>query len=132
MRAHLGGVGKGYAVDRGVSILRRHGLADFMIQSGGDLYIAGVKGDRPWRVAIRDPRGAPDRLIAALDLSDGAFSTSGDYERAFVKDGVRYHHILDPDSGQPARGCRRRSSNDCPASRRSSSRRTTKCCCHRG
>jgi thiamine biosynthesis lipoprotein len=106
MRIHLGGIGKGYAVDRGAAILRRHGIANFMIQSGGDLYVAGRRGDRPWQIAIQDPRGAPDRVIAALALSDLTVSTSGDYERAFVQDGVRYHHLLDPDSGQPARGCR--------------------------
>jgi thiamine biosynthesis lipoprotein len=106
MKVHLGGIGKGYAIDRAVGKMRRHGLTDFMIQSGGDLYAAGRRGDRPWRVGIRDPRGAPDRIIAALDLKDGTFSTSGDYERAFVKDGIRYHHLLDPATGMPARGSR--------------------------
>ncbi len=106
MRLHLGGIGKGFAIDRAAGILRAHGLRDFMIQAGGDLYVAGRRGDRPWRVAIRDPRGPADRLIAALDLTDGTFSTSGDYERFFMHDGIRYHHILDPDSGQPARGLR--------------------------
>lgn len=105
MRVHLGGIGKGYAIDRGVEILRGRGMRDFMIQSGGDLYVAGTHGDRPWRVGIRDPRGPADRTIAALDLTDGTFSTSGDYERFFMKDGRRYHHILDPDTGEPARGC---------------------------
>ena len=79
MRLHLGGMGKGFAIDRAAGILRAHGLRDFMIQAGGDLYVAGQRGDRPWRVAIRDPRGPADRLIAALDLTDGTFSTSGDY-----------------------------------------------------
>jgi len=106
MRLHLGGIGKGFAIDRAAGILRAHGLRDFMIQAGGDLYVAGRRGDRPWRVAIRDPRGPADRLIAALDLTDGTFSTSGDYERFFMHDGARYHHILDPDNGQPARGLR--------------------------
>jgi thiamine biosynthesis lipoprotein len=77
-----------------------------MVQAGGDLYVAGRRNDRPWRVAIRDPRGPADRLIAALDLTDGTFSTSGDYERFFMHDGQRYHHILDPDTGRPAHGCR--------------------------
>jgi thiamine biosynthesis lipoprotein len=57
-------------------------------------------------VGIQDPRGHAGAVFAALDLSDATFSTSGDYERAFVKDGRRYHHLLDPDSGEPARGCR--------------------------
>ena len=105
MRVHLGGIGKGYTIDRGADILRGRGLRDFMIQSGGDLYVSGARGDRPWRVGIRDPRGPADRSIAALDLTNGTFSTSGDYERFFIKDGRRYHHILDPDAGEPARGC---------------------------
>jgi FAD:protein FMN transferase len=106
MRAHLGGIGKGYAVDRAVSILRSRGLADFMIQAGGDLYVAGSRGDRPWRVGIRDPRGPADRSFAALDLTDSTFSTSGDYERFFFDHGRRYHHIIDPDTGVPATACR--------------------------
>ena len=106
MRVNLGGIGKGYAVDRAVDILRRSGLRDFMIQAGGDMYVAGTRGDRPWRLGIRDPRGPADRSFAMLDLTDGTFSTSGDYERFFMKDGRRYHHILDLSVGEPARGCR--------------------------
>jgi thiamine biosynthesis lipoprotein len=104
MRVHLGGIGKGYAVDRAVAMLRSHGINDFMIQAGGDLYASGRRGDRPWRAAIRDPRG--EGLFAAMDLADTTFSTSGDYERFFMDGGRRYHHILDPDLGQPARGSR--------------------------
>jgi thiamine biosynthesis lipoprotein len=106
MRAHLGGIGKGYAIDRAAAILRERGFNDFMIQSGGDLYVSGRRGDRPWRVGIRDPRGPEDRSFAALDLTNRTFSTSGDYERFFIRDGRRFHHILDPDLGEPARGCR--------------------------
>jgi len=106
MRVNLGGIGKGYAVDRGVDILRRSGLRDFMIQAGGDLYVAGKRGDRAWRLGIRDPRGPADRIFASLDLTDSTFSTSGDYERYFMKDGRRYHHILDLRAGEPATKCR--------------------------
>ena len=106
MRAHLGGIGKGYAVDRAAAIMRGRGVNDFMIQSGGDLYVAGSRGDRPWRAGIQDPRGPAGSIFAAMDLSDSAFSTSGDYERSFMKDGRRYHHIIDPDSGEPAQGSR--------------------------
>lgn len=106
MRVHLGGIGKGYAVDRAAAILRSRGLDNFLIQSGGDLYVAGRRDGRPWRVGIRDPRGPADRSFAALDLSDGAVSTSGDYERFFLHEGRRYHHILDPALGEPARGTR--------------------------
>ena len=106
MRAHLGGIGKGYAVDRAVAILRERGLHDFIVQSGGDSYVSGRRGNRPWRLGIRDPRGPADRSFAALDLTEGALSTSGDYERFFMKDGRRYHHLIDPDLGEPARGTR--------------------------
>lgn len=102
MRAHLGGIGKGYAVERAEGILRKAGLADFSIQAGGDLYVAGRRGDRAWRLGIADPR-QPEEIFARVELADATFSTSGDYERAFVREGVRYHHILDPRSGQPAR-----------------------------
>jgi thiamine biosynthesis lipoprotein len=77
-----------------------------MIQSGGDLYVAGRRGDRPWRAGIQDPRGPEGSSFAAMDLSDSAITTSGDYERFFMKDGQRYHHIIDPDTGEPARGSR--------------------------
>ena len=70
-----------------------------MIQAGGDLYVGGQKGKRKWRAAIRDPRGAPNEIIAILPLQDRTFSTSGDYERFIIKDGRRYHHILDPKTG---------------------------------
>jgi thiamine biosynthesis lipoprotein len=106
MQVHLGGIGKGYAVDRGVEILRGAGVTDFMIQSGGDLYLAGRRGDRPWRVGIQDPRGPANSTFAAIELANSALSTSGDYERFFMRDGRRYHHILDPDTGEPAAGCR--------------------------
>jgi FAD:protein FMN transferase len=105
MRIHLGGIGKGYAVDRAVRLLLERGFRDFMIQSGGDLYVGGLEAGRPWRVGIADPRN-PSQVFGTIDLSDGTLSTSGDYERAFVKDGVRYHHLLDPATGTPARGCR--------------------------
>jgi FAD:protein FMN transferase len=106
MRVNLGGIGKGDAVDRAVDIMRRSGLRDFMIQAGGDMYVSGRRDDRPWRLGIRDPRGPEDRVFATLDLTDGTFSTSGDYERFFMKDGRRYHHIIDLGTGEPARLCR--------------------------
>jgi thiamine biosynthesis lipoprotein len=104
MRVHLGGIGKGYAVDRAATILRSHGITDFMIQAGGDLYVGGRHGERPWRGAIKDPRG--DGIFAAIDLRNETLSTSGDYERFFFVGGRRYHHILDPDTGEPARSSR--------------------------
>jgi len=104
IRVHVGGIGKGYAVDRSVAILRERGFRDFMVQAGGDLYVAGESGDGPWRLGINDPRGAPNDSFATIELRDSTFSTSGDYERSFIQNGQRYHHILDPATGQPARG----------------------------
>ncbi len=106
MRAHLGGIGKGYAIDRVSAIFRSHGLQNFMIQFGGDLYVAGMRGPRPWHLAVQDPRGPTGVYFAAIELSDSSFSTSGDYERFFMRDGHRYHHIIDARTGQPAQGCR--------------------------
>jgi thiamine biosynthesis lipoprotein len=106
VRVHLGGIGKGYAVERSAALLRRAGYGDFLIQAGGDLYAAGRRGERPWRVGLYDPRGSDGATFASIDLADETFSTSGDYERFFIQDGVRYHHLLDPDTGQPARSCR--------------------------
>jgi thiamine biosynthesis lipoprotein len=77
-----------------------------MVQAGGDMYVSGRRGDRPWRLGIKDPRGPGDQSFATLELTDATFSTSGDYERFFIRDGRRYHHIIDPASGEPARGCR--------------------------
>ena len=100
-RIHLGGIGKGYAIDRAVAMLKARGLTDFMIQFGGDLYVAGTNGGKPWKLAIADPRGSHEPF-ATVQMSDGTFSTSGDYERFFMKDGKRYHHLIDPDFGEPA------------------------------
>src|SRR4029453_9339744 len=105
-RGHLGGIGKGYSIDRALRLLRARGIDDFMIQAGGDLYVSGHKGDRPWKLGIADPRDASGASFATIELSNATLSTSGDYERSFVKDGRRYHHLLDPDSGMPAAGCR--------------------------
>ncbi len=106
MRVNLGGIGKGFAVERAMNILRRAGLRDFMIQAGGDLYVGGKKDARPWKLGIADPRAADGRSFATVELTDSTVSTSGDYARFFFKDGVRYHHIIDPSTGQPARLCR--------------------------
>jgi thiamine biosynthesis lipoprotein len=102
MSITLGGIAKGYAVDRAVAILHDRGFVDFIVQAGGDLYVSGRRGDRPWRVGVRDPRGAPDDSFALIELENGTFSTSGDYERGLVKDGKRYHHLIDPKTGFPA------------------------------
>ena len=107
MSITLGGIAKGYAVDKCVKLLHDLGFTNFMMQAGGDMYVAGNKGGTPWIVGIRDPRGRPEAIFAQMPIQDHSFSTSGDYERGFVgKDGVRYHHILDPRTGQPAHASR--------------------------
>jgi len=106
MRITLGGIAKGYAVDKCAAILHARGFTSFMMQAGGDMYVAGKKGSEPWTVAIRDPRGPTNTFFAVAPIEDHSFSTSGDYERGFVKDGVRYHHILDTRTGQPAHASR--------------------------
>src|ERR1700733_1515214 len=88
MSITLGGIAKGYAVDKCVKLLTDAGFTDFMVQAGGDMYVAGSKGPTPWVVGIRDPRGPKDSMFAVAPIRDHSFSTSGDYERGFVKDGV--------------------------------------------
>ena len=101
----LGGYAKGYALDRAAAILRQAGVANALVNIGGNVMALGAKNGKPWRVGIRDPRGAG--FIAALDLHDGeAIGTSGDYQRYFEIDGKRYAHLLDPRSGVPATGTR--------------------------
>jgi thiamine biosynthesis lipoprotein len=108
----LGGIAKGFVVDHAVAELRAAGLVDFVMQAGGDLYAAGKHGDREWKVGIQDPRASThdersvDTSFALLSLTDSAFNTSGDYERFILKDGKRYHHILDPRTGYPVTGTR--------------------------
>lgn len=99
----LGGYAKGYALDRAASLLRARGIRNALINIGGNVMALGRKGDQPWRIGIQHPR-APAPL-ATMPLYDGeAIGTSGDYQRYFELDGVRYAHLLDPRTGQPAHG----------------------------
>lgn len=101
----FGGIAKGYAVDRAAAIFASFGLKTFLIQAGGDLYATGEKPDgSPFSAAVADPRN-PERTLGQLPLNKHAFSTAGDYARSFVRDGRRYHHILDPRTGSPANAC---------------------------
>ena len=103
----LGGIAKGYAVDRAVVVLEKAGLTSFFVQAGGDLFARGKKPDgSEWQAGIRDPRGPESKWFAKLPLSDHAFSTAGDYERSYVVAGKRYHHIIDPRTGYPATASR--------------------------
>ncbi|HEX4462838.1 MAG TPA: FAD:protein FMN transferase [Polyangia bacterium] len=106
MRMGLGGIAKGYAVDKCAAVLRAHGLANFIVQAGGDLFAAGSKSGTPWAVGIQDPRSGHGDAFAMAPIVDHAFSTAGDYERGFVLDGRRYHHIIDPHTGYPATASR--------------------------
>lgn len=101
----LGGIAKGYAVDRAMETLYRMGIKNAIIKAGGDMRVQGVSDTGPWEIGIKDPR-KKDTLIAKLVLTDISISTSGDYERYFIKDGVLYHHIIDVRTGYPARDCR--------------------------
>jgi len=101
MRIDLGGIGKGYAVDRGVDILKARGIAHAVVTAGGDSRIIGDHMGRPWLVAIRHPDD-PSKVVTRIPLIDTAMSTSGDYERYFDENGVRYHHIIDPHTGRSA------------------------------
>lgn len=104
-RLDLGGIAKGYAVDRAAELLAAAGVGGAIVNAGGDIRVFGERpGGGPWHIGIQHPR-KPEALLTKLDVTDTAVVTSGDYERYFVEDGVRYHHILDPTTGQPARGC---------------------------
>jgi thiamine biosynthesis lipoprotein len=97
----LGGIGKGYAVDRAVATLRAWGIDRGLVNAGGDLYALGTSEDGdPWKVGIRSPSN-PTRLAGEIDVSDAAIATSGDYLQRFAYDGKSYHHLLDPATGGP-------------------------------
>ncbi len=110
MKLGLGGIAKGHALDVAAQRLREAGITDFQMSAGGQVLASGRRGDAPWVVGIRDPRGEADDAFAELalegPLAGASVSTSGDYERFFLVDGVRYHHLLDPRRGTPARGLR--------------------------
>ncbi len=98
----LGGVAKGYIADRAADWLRAQGVRYACINMGGNVVVFGGKPDgSPWTIGVRDPNGTAEQSAEVLKLSDGAVVTSGNYERFFELDGVRYHHILDPDTGMP-------------------------------
>jgi thiamine biosynthesis lipoprotein len=105
VRIDLGGIAKGHAVDSCIAILRARGIANATVTAGGDSRILGDRRGRPWVVGIRHPDDR-ERVIARIPLEDAAISTSGDYERYFDEDGVRYHHIIDPTTGRSPHGVR--------------------------
>ncbi len=99
----LGGIAKGYAVDRAVAALRDWGITDAFVNAGGDLYAMGRSADGdPWQVGVRSPFD-PNGIIATLRMSDRAVATSGDYEQYYTFNGRRYSHLLDPATAAPRR-----------------------------
>lgn len=103
VRIDLGGIAKGHAVDNCIALLKGRGISNAIVTAGGDSRLLGDRRGRPWNVGIRDPRRRGE-VAAVLPLADTAISTSGDYERFFVEDGVRYHHIINPKTGKSVTG----------------------------
>lgn len=109
MSIDLGGIAKGYAADRAVNELKREGISAGLVAIAGDIKAFGLKPDgKAWTVGIRNPRqkGKEDEIMAVISLKDMAISTSGDYERYYIADGKRYHHLIDPHTGYPSYECR--------------------------
>ena len=105
MELDLGGVGKEYAADRAAEVLRAAGVSSALVEFAGDVRTVGRRGDgRPWRVGVAHPRRAGKTAFALNLPGEAGVATSGDYERGFVKDGVRYHHVLDATTGRPVHG----------------------------
>lgn len=108
MLLDLGGIAKGYAADRAVEALKTNGIKSGLVSVAGDIKAFGLKpGGDEWVIGIKNPRhkNKEDEIIATVRLRDTAISTSGDYERYFIAEGRRYHHIIDPKTGYPAEGC---------------------------
>jgi len=103
VRINLGGIAKGYVVERAAAMLRERGVQHALLNAGGDTRVIGDRRGQPWIVGIRHPRVA-DEVVTRLPLVDEAISTSGDYERYFEENGHRYHHIINPATGRPTEG----------------------------
>ena len=101
VRINLGGIAKGYAVERGIDVLQGFGVRHARVTAGGDTRLLGDRRGQPWMVGVRDPRDE-DGVAVTIPLESEAISTSGDYERFFEEDGERYHHIIVPSTGVPA------------------------------
>lgn len=105
VRINLGGIAKGYAVGRVIELLKEQGVEHALATAGGDTSLLGDRRGKPWIVGIRDPR-KDDAVFTRLALENESISTSGDYERYFIENGERYHHILEPSTGKPVPGIR--------------------------
>ncbi len=101
MKIDLGGIAKGYAVDRAAQVMKEYGMKDFFVNAGGDIYVSGTKtNDQKWSIGIKNPRDEK-KIIADFEVTDMAIGTSGDYERFVIIDGIRYHHIFNTHTGYP-------------------------------
>jgi len=108
MLLDLGGIAKGYAADLAVATLIKDGINAGIVANAGDIRTFGLRPDgSPWKIGIRNPRqkNESDELVARISLTGKAVSTSGDYERFFLLNGKRYHHLIDPKTGHPANYC---------------------------
>ena len=103
VKINLGGIAKGYTVEHGAQFLREHGVTNAILNAGGDTRVIGDRRGQPWIVGIRHPR-LGDQVFTRLPIVDEAISTSGDYERFFDENGHRYHHIINPATGEPTEG----------------------------
>ncbi|WP_430883673.1 FAD:protein FMN transferase [Fusibacter sp. JL216-2] len=101
VKIDLGGIAKGYAADEAARILHENGVEKALINLGGNVYALGSKDGKPWKVGVQNPLDAQGTMVGIVEVEDTAVITSGVYERYFEEDGVRYHHILDPDTGYP-------------------------------
>lgn len=101
-RVALGGLRKGFRIDEAAGVLDQAGLERYLVSSGGDLRVSAAPGGEPWSIEVEHPR-RPGTVLARFPLTGGAVATSGDYQWFFEEDGVRYHHIIDPRTGLPAR-----------------------------
>ncbi|MGM0501053.1 MAG: FAD:protein FMN transferase [Bacillota bacterium] len=104
MKLDVGGIAKGYAADRVISFLKSKGVQSAFIDIGGNVSVLGTKpNDDLWSVGIQNPNKNRGQVLAAIDVKDKTIVTSGNYERYFTKNGTKYHHILNPKTGYPAR-----------------------------
>jgi thiamine biosynthesis lipoprotein len=104
MAIDLGGIAKGYAVDRAFDVLRSLGHRNLIVNAGGDLRVGGLKNNQPWSIGIQNPR-EPQKILTRISATDMAVATSGDYEKFFIYEGKRYHHIFNPKNGFPTEDC---------------------------
>ena len=104
MRLHLGAIAKGYAVDQAINILQDSNIRHALINAGGDLKTLGKRPDQTaWKIGLQHPR-RPESILASFSLTEKAVATSGDYQKYFDHEGIRYHHILNPKTGYPVTG----------------------------